>query len=379
MSAKNILYFAGIMKVKVFLSDEGYGHIVRQSVILEEITRLLGKRPLVELQTKKHLLFAKTLIDSEYYTEVFNNITWQKTPNGEPDLLSIKKYYDKYLDLSAKFVDGHSWQFNADFVISDFVYEAFCLAKNAGIPSFGVAHFTWDWFFCKLYPPVVRAEVVNAMMDWAALADRLYFPYFTPREILKYYGNKAVEVPLIVRKRAVSGNRNSFQNFNILLIDSGSAVNTYALVEIITKVKSNTEFQFFVSETLSNGGDSIHLIPKDDLLADYIANVDLVVGRAGFNTITECIAYRTPMLLFGEDLNPEMRENSVFVKEAGIGSFTSIKALKEDPLRVISDFVEGEYEIVKRNMKDHQIRTDGAEVVAADMLNYLNDYASALL
>ena len=35
----------------------------------------------------------------------------------------------------------------ADFIISDFVPEAFELAKILKIKSYGVCHFTWDWLY----------------------------------------------------------------------------------------------------------------------------------------------------------------------------------------------------------------------------------------
>ena len=33
-----------------------------------------------------------------------------------------------------------------DFIISDCVPEAFDLSKKYNVLSFGVSHFTWDWF-----------------------------------------------------------------------------------------------------------------------------------------------------------------------------------------------------------------------------------------
>ena len=36
-----------------------------------------------------------------------------------------------------------------DIIISDLVPEAFKLAKILNIPSYGIARFSWDWFFFK--------------------------------------------------------------------------------------------------------------------------------------------------------------------------------------------------------------------------------------
>jgi hypothetical protein len=59
-----------------------------------------------------------------------------------------------------------------------------------------------------------------------------------------------------------------------------------------------------------------------------------------------------------------MRENSFFVKEDGLGSFTSLAKLVENTEKVLDEFFEGEYDVIKRNMLAHNYRTDGAKVIA---------------
>ena len=48
-----------------------------------------------------------------------------------------------------------------------------------GIPSFGVCHFTWDWFFTKLYPKVVDDEIIDYLQNNLMTADKLFFPPYT--------------------------------------------------------------------------------------------------------------------------------------------------------------------------------------------------------
>lgn len=361
------------MKGKLFLSDEGYGHIVRQSAIMEEIRMQLSGGLELEVQTHRHLEFARKVIVADKYTDCFNNIVWQKTTDGTPDIDAIHSYYEDYVRISEEYIDSNSVSPELDFVLSDFVYEAFPLAAAQNVPAFGVAHFTWDWFFSKLYPPAISRKVIRRMMSMAEQSKMLFFPYFTSREIHGHFRSKAIEVPLIIRKKEIVDSTGESDKVKVLLIDSGSGVNRTSMLEIADKILRESEFHFYVSESVGKRAGNVSLIPSGTLLVDYIAHVDLVVGRAGFNTISECIAYRTPMLLFGENLNPEMKENAIFVKEEGLGSFTSLRALKEDPGRVLNDFLSGEYNVVKRNMQDHDFRTDGARVVADYILNYLSD------
>ena len=78
--------------------------------------------------------------------EKFNNIEWARQANGSPDLKIISEFFDDYASRSKEFVDGEDVE-GFDFIISDFVYEAFPAAKSNSVPCYGVAHFTWDWFF----------------------------------------------------------------------------------------------------------------------------------------------------------------------------------------------------------------------------------------
>ena len=63
-----------------------------------------------------------------------------------------------YETRSQKYISEEASSSNCDFdfLISDFVFEVFPIAARFGIPSFGVAHFTWDWFFSKMFPAGVK-------------------------------------------------------------------------------------------------------------------------------------------------------------------------------------------------------------------------------
>jgi uncharacterized protein (TIGR00661 family) len=357
-----------MFRTKIFVADEGFGPIIRQSAIIEELRKLLPGLE-VTLQLDRHFQEAKHIIPGITHKKKFNNIIWHKTADGTPDFAAISEYYADYNKRAEEYIKSEHPLREYDFVISDFVHEVFELAAINNIPSFGVAHFTWDWFFSKMYPVPLPQEVLKKMMDRASLADILFFPPFAPKEIIRHHRKKAVEVPLIVRKQKINQVRNTGDKPKIMLIDSGSGINRLAMETIASKLPELDCYHFFLSEVFNVQADNVTLIPKNDLLVDYIENMDLVVGRAGFNTISECIAYRTPMLLFGESMNAEIRENIFSIKEEGLGSFTSLDALKRSPEKVLSDFFEGEYPILKRNMSQHEIRTDGAKVVAETIAN----------
>jgi UDP-N-acetylglucosamine:LPS N-acetylglucosamine transferase len=106
-------------------------------------------------------------------------------------------------------------------------------------------------------------------------------------------------------------------------------------------------------------------------MVDYVANMDLVIGRAGFNTISECIGLRTPMLLIGEAMNPEMNENILLLKKQHLGSFISMQTFESDLGNYLPSFLKHEYNMIKSMMNEHEIESNGAEIITNDMLNHL--------
>ena len=191
-------------------------------MIIEELKKISSGIDFT-MQLSTHTAEAEKNISGITVVKKFNNIVWHKTNEGEPDIIKIKEFYDGYQDRSADYIREEFAEKKYSFFISDFVYEAFEIAHEKKIPAFGVAHFTWDWFFSKLYPPPLKRSLIDAFFESANKAECIYFPPLTPNEILNYYKGKAVKVPFIVRKSVKRHVRES-DKFKILIIDSGAQV-----------------------------------------------------------------------------------------------------------------------------------------------------------
>ncbi|MDP2385494.1 MAG: glycosyltransferase [Bacteroidota bacterium] len=355
------------MKAKIYITDEGFGPVVRQSAIVEA---MLALQPDFEtiIQTNRHAEEVERSIKHKALVNKHNLITWRKTDEGFPDVDGIKSDFSDYLTRSDEWMKGEDIA-DVDFVISDFVYEAFYVAQKYKKPAFGIAHFTWDWFFSKLYPLPLKQQVLNRFFEYAELSDVLYFPPFTPQEILKYYNKKAKQVPFIIRKINAENIVSSGTKIKILFIDSGSGVLKTTIQKALMQIKDLKEYEIYISETFNVEAENVIKIRKNEFFIDYIGKVDLVIGRAGFNTISECIAYRTPMLLLSEAMNPEMNENIINVKHEGIGSFISLHQFTTNLPSFLSRFFNAEYKTIKENMQEHTYPLNGASVIAEDILN----------
>ena len=358
------------MKCKIYATDEGFGPLVRESAVIEEM-RALDPDLEIAFQTHAHIEDARWILQDVSLIDRSNNIRWSKHPDGSPDVPRIREFYRDYPKRSEAFIRRELEDFDYDFVISDFVYEAFPVARKMGVPSFGIAHFTWDWFFSKLFPMPMAESTLERMRGFAELADRLYFPPFTPHEILKTYARQAREVPLVVRKHesklpdGLAGD-----TFKVLVIDSGSRVLREHMRSALRQVgELADDFHFFVSADLELEADNVTEIHEKEFFIDHIPHVDLVIARAGFNTISECIAFRTPMLLVGEAMNPEMSENMVNLKNEGLGTFVSLDRFTRSLPTLLPHFVKHEYPGILEAMREHEIPTDGARVIAEEILD----------
>lgn len=358
------------MRAKVYLSDEGFGHIVRQRAIIEAIRRRLPEANFV-LQTHKHAEMAGKVIEGVELINKFNNIVWHKLPNGSPDVEAITNYFHDYESISDQFIQEEAHLPGVDFILSDFVYEAFAIGQNQGIPSFGVAHFTWDWFFSKLYPPPMNTRLMQRFFTLAKSAEMLYFPPFTPEEILNFYKGNCREVPLIVRTEVTHKSPHDSGRFKVMILDSGAGVLRQSVEQALATVAPLDDFEFFVSSNYLTESANVTFIDKNELMVDYLRHVDLVISRAGFNTISECISLRTPMLLIGEAMNPEMSENILNLKKVGLASFISTETFESELDTFLPKFIQHEYPTILEAMNNHTMPLNGAEVIADDILERL--------
>ena len=130
------------MQYKIYTSDEGFGHLVRQRAILDQLL-LLQPELKATLQTQVYMQAARMIFGDIRFVEKYNNISWAKTPDGTPDLAEIRNVYADYIERADAFIADDASIGDYDFVISDFVYEAFHIAGHQNVPVFGVAHHTW--------------------------------------------------------------------------------------------------------------------------------------------------------------------------------------------------------------------------------------------
>ena len=66
-----------------------------------------------------------------------------------------------------------------------------------------------------------------------------------------------------------------------------------------------------------------------------------------------------------------MSENLLQLKKGRLASFISMATFEHDLHGFLPQFMQHEYPMIKKAMDDHRIETNGAEVIARDILSRL--------
>ena len=135
--------------IGIFVSDEGFGHFVRQKIIISE---LLKKKFKITVYNEKNLYLFKEYFKNKINYCIFsNNLKSIKNFDGTLNRIkTIKKFntWSKNCLLQKKSILKKIS--NHHFIISDFIPEIFFLSNKVGIPAIGICHFTLSWFYFKL-------------------------------------------------------------------------------------------------------------------------------------------------------------------------------------------------------------------------------------
>ena len=119
------------LKVAIFISDVGFGHMVRQREIIKVMLTKLKNVDITIINGLQIEILKETFKDKVKYIKRFNNIELMKSKEGYLDLKYTSKIlynWDQSIDESFKFFKKNFYNFN--LIISDFVPEVFYFPKT---------------------------------------------------------------------------------------------------------------------------------------------------------------------------------------------------------------------------------------------------------
>ena len=370
-------------KIAIFISDEGFGHSVRQKTIILELLKYNPKIKITIFNSSR-LLFLKEYFGNKLnYIHYPNTLSTIKKKNGELDINKTKKILLNWPQKSNKSINqllkNNIGNFNFDIIISDLVPEAFMLGKILKIPSYGIARFSWDWFFLKTKLRFLKVN--KTIIENLKLSKKIFFSTFIKGKILSYKYLNFEEINLIFNKNIFKeGTTEFFKSNNIykcLIMDNGTKTNSNLIQETIKYLKDIEHIDFYIS--VDNFSEEIknyvaqqkNLIPIQGLknMHRLISYVDFLVARGGFNTITELLLFKKPALLIDEKNNPEIKANLDQMKKLKLCSIMKQSSFKKNFPNRINFFLKNDIKKIKNNLRLKKIKANGANQIIKKILN----------
>ena len=357
-------------KILIVISNVGYGHYSRQKAIINEL--LKKKKFQITVATRNSLKLFKNIYGSRlnYYNfdSKFNLIK----KDGCLDINSSKNLFKS----SLKKINTISQKLrkfkNYDLVISDYCLAGIYFSKVNNIKSIGICHFTWSWFFSEIKLDRRTLKVINY---FEKICDLQVFPPFTPKACLLGF-KKKIMINFITDHKINLDYKNLKKN--ILILDSGGRVLKKKINNVL-KYLLKSNFKFFIDKrsvykknlNLVKKSNNLSLADGFKSMSKYFKNSRLIIGRAGFNTITEALRNKKPIMLIDEKNNPEIKYNIKKIKNLNVGYLFKNENWNSNLTRELHKYFNKKYMFNIQKIKKVNFKFNGAKEFAKIVENEL--------
>lgn len=300
--------------VAVYLSEHGFGHAVRGTMLLEG---LLARGPDVDvaLATRLPAWHFQRLPRTERHEPMALPPPVMQQDSLTVDHEATAALLRGQLRAWQAEVDRHArWlqQIGAGLVYCDVPALPLEAAAAAGIPGVALGNFTWDWIY-QQYGDVdpVYCEAAERMAS-AYAAAQLYLR--TPPSPAEPTTMPTEDIPWVVRharepqpdvRRALSVP----SGMPLVLLSFGG--HPSFPVQQLADSEFARRVWLVAGRQLAPAAGNIHLVNEDGLAAegieylDIVNAADVVVSKPGYCTIADCLATRTRLVYLARPEFPE--------------------------------------------------------------------------
>jgi len=353
-----------------YISGHGFGHASRQQAII---------RYLSDAGARVHV---KTPTPQKFFD--FPNVSYhnQRYDIGliQPDSLTVDveatfQWYREFLKRQpalvaeeVTFIHEH----NVSVIVSDMPAIAFEIAESAGIPSVACTHFTWDWVYRQYLPEYDHhadiVETLSASYNKATLA--LQMPFAHPFDMF----DTIEEISLVINMPTKSRDeiRADFavpEGHKVCLLSMGGMTWGDSDVSALRDMRG---WSFWVMPDMwEHVSDLPYCTPIPTNTPDYqnlIAASDVLVGKAGWSTIAEIIAHRTPMLY---TLRDGYSENTLL--QSALQTHANCRYVEKSAFQT-GAWIRHLSELVERDYTWSDIPINGAEIASRRLLEIASSH-----
>ena len=342
------------MKFAYFITDHGFGHLMRELPVMRELIRRGHKVTVVtglqQAEVTDEYLDHKAEIIVENTDAGLVVIPGSLIIDIDATVAKIREHINKWESLIEKSVD-------ADAYVIDICPWAVMAAKRKGIRSFLMTNFTW----VEQYEPFVPAELVDRYRDAYRQADKVIFFDLANEASRKFLG-EGFEVGFSARPFdhvKVKEIRDAHDK-PIVVITCGASNSGFDFDIDVSRLP----YSFIVTRALKLIGDNVeYLDPKTNNTQDYVAAADYCIAKSGWSTVSEFVTAGVRTALLERDDTPEDTMTINQLKERKLAISIKVDELKDigkviekmDSFEWSDKIYENEYskiaDIIEKNTK----------------------------
>ncbi|OLS26862.1 MAG: hypothetical protein HeimC2_13950 [Candidatus Heimdallarchaeota archaeon LC_2] len=286
------------------ISKLGFGHLTRQFALCEAIRSLDDSINFQFIISDNQYSFFKNyfaeniiLTDTSFFSPC---ITLSKADTVDID--SSIYSFQMAIDFDTQIRNDSEWGRvleNTDLLINDIEFFHNSIARKMNIPTVNISNFTWS----DLLKPYANSRLTRDIMNYERMVDfNIKLPLATACES---YDDDFEELGLLARKVDTNKLNKLKRSINTttarILITSININSSYQINELISILTLDylvmVPEKLFLNLNLAKENDNLHIIPSEYLeFQNYIQIADLVIGKAGYGVVSECLSSGTPLL-----------------------------------------------------------------------------------
>lgn len=282
------------MKVAFFISDHGYGHIMRNMPVAEE---LIARGHQVIIVTGK----SQATVAGQYLQDRAQCITLNTdagfvvysgtlTIDVESTIEAVKSNINRWPEMIER-----AAAIRADVFIVDIVPWALIAARKYGIPAYFMANFTW----LDQYESFLPAGLLNYYEEAYSLRDQVLY-YDLVNEPTKKRLGKGIDLGFVARPfndDEVTKIKNRHKRKTVFLSLGASNTGLDMPIDV-----SDLNYDFIATKALRILGDNVeYLDPSVKNTQDYIKASDFCISKAGWSTVSEIMLAGTPFAVLNRE------------------------------------------------------------------------------
>ena len=279
------------MKIAVYISGHGFGHLAQLVPVLQHIRKMqadssfLIRCALARAEIQARLGFEFELEQSPVDVGVVQRTAIEE--DREASIISMRLWLDRF-DEQVNREQELLARFHADLVISDISPLAFPAAKALGIPALGLA--TLDWFTIYSHWLDKNDPVIERLKDAYGQCDLLLTP---PMAMDMPVFPLRKSIPLIAARPSDMLCPFERRRPKIALVVFGGSNQPAFDMQALAAME---EWQFLIpaAENFPENVTGISFGPELSAV-DLMPFVDAVVCKPGYGVLAECWATATPM------------------------------------------------------------------------------------